>query len=168
MDAVIPNAMVTLVSSCAGSIPDAAASACLEAVARWRGAEGQTRGARISPPAWNLVATDLSNLCVNLSQEPTGWVGDPHDVTRVITARLSSLAGVARGLAAVAADAKSSDEIAAAVSGSIVNLEKVLQKVLTVTPKVTDPKVTDPPADSTMDARAAGGSVTLGLSLIHI
>ena len=42
VDAVIPNAMVALVSACgAGSIPDAAASACLEAVARWRGVEDE-------------------------------------------------------------------------------------------------------------------------------
>ena len=167
VDAVIPNAMVALVSACgAGSIPDAAASACLEAVARWRGVEGRTRGERISPPAWNLVATDLSNLCVSLSREPGEGDGDRVDVTRVITARLSSLAGVARGLAAVAADAKSSEEIAAAVSGSIVNLEKVLRKLLTVTPKVTDPPLAD--SASTMDARAAGWTAAAALLSVRL
>ena len=157
MDAVIPNAMMTLVSSCAGSIPDAAASACLEAVARWRGAEGATRGRESRHPrgiSWRPTCPTCASTSARNRQD--GWVIHV-DVTRVITARLSSLAGVARGLAAVAADAKSPEEIAAAVSGSIVNLEKVL----TGTPKVTDPNVTD--SASTMDARAAGWTAAAAL-----
>ena len=171
VERVIPNAMVTLVSSVmsipevSGSNPDAAASTCLECVARWRTAEARTRGSRISPPAWNLVATDLSNLAVSLSREPINEVGDPIDGVHVMTARLSSLAGVARGLAAVSSDAKSFDEIAAAVSGSIVNLEKVLQRLSTnITPKVTDPpKVADGAASILMDARAAGWTASAAL-----
>ena len=107
VDTVIPNAMVNLVRGvrdAAGSIPSDAAT-CLEAVARWRGAEVNTRGDRISPPAWNFVAADLCDLCVDLSSVDD--VGDDWDSSRYdrVCVRLNALGGVARALASVSVEA---------------------------------------------------------------
>ncbi|MDA9079972.1 hypothetical protein N9M16_00900 [Candidatus Dependentiae bacterium] len=133
VDLVIPSAMVNLVRGvrdAAGSIPSEAAT-CLEAVARWRGAEVNTRGDRISPPAWNFVAADLCDLCVDLSSVDDTIVGDDWDSSRYdrVCVRLNALGGVARGLASVAVDATDFEKIGSAISVSIVNLEKVITAV---------------------------------------
>ena len=124
MDAVIPNAMVALVSACgAGSIPDAAATVACAVAARWRGRRAPEAAESRRPRGiwWRPTYPTCASASAGNPRRAAMAI---FDVTGVITARLSSLAGVARGLAAVAADAKSSEEIAAAVSGSIVNLEK--------------------------------------------
>ena len=132
MDLVIPSAMVNLVRGvrdAAGSIPSEAAT-CLEAVARWRGAEVNTRGNRVSPPGWNFVAADLCDLCVDLSSVDD-WDSDDWDSSRYdrVCVRLNALGGVARGLASVAVDATDFEKIGSAMSVSIVNLEKVITAV---------------------------------------
>ena len=132
MDLVIPSAMVNLVRGvrdAAGSIPSEAAT-CLEAVARWRGAEVNTRGNRVSPPGWNFVAADLCDLCVDLSSVDD-WDSDDWDSSRYdrVCVRLNALGGVARGLASVAVDATDFEKIGSAISVSIVNLEKVITAV---------------------------------------
>ena len=130
VDDVIPSAMVNLVRGvrdAAGSIPSEAAT-CLEAVARWRGAEVKTRGNRVSPPGWNFVAADLCDLCVDLSSVD---VGDDWDSSRYdrVCVRLNALGGVARGLASVSVDATDFEKIGSAISVAIVNLEKVITAV---------------------------------------
>ena len=138
VDTVIPNAMVNLVRGvrdAAGSIPSDAAT-CLEAVARWRGAEVNTRGDRISPPAWNFVAADLCDLCVDLSSvdgtiDGRHLSGDDWDSSRYerVCVRLNALGGVARGLASVSVEATDFEKIGSAISVAIVNLEKVITAV---------------------------------------
>ena len=138
MDTVIPNAMVNLVRGvrdAAGSIPSDAAT-CLEAVARWRGAEVNTRGDRISPPAWNFVAADLCDLCVDLSSvdgtiDGRHLSGDDWDSSRYdrVCVRLNALGGVARALASVSVEATDFEKIGSAISVAIVNLEKVITAV---------------------------------------
>ena len=130
VDLVIPSAMVNLVRGVrapAGSIPSEAAT-CLEAVARWRGAEVKTRGNRVSPPGWNFVAADLCDLCVDLSSVDVGGDWDSSRYDRVCV-RLNALGGVARGLASVSVDATDFEKIGSAISVSIVNLEKVITAV---------------------------------------
>ena len=130
MDLVIPSAMVNLVRGvrdAAGSIPSEAAT-CLEAVARWRGAEVKTRGNRVSPPGWNFVAADLCDLCVDLSFVDVGGDWDSSRYDRVCV-RLNALGGVARGLASVAVEATDFEKIGSAISVAIVNLEKVITAV---------------------------------------
>ena len=130
VDLVIPSAMVNLVRGVrapAGSIPSEAAT-CLEAVARWRGAEVKTRGDRISPPGWNFVAADLCDLCVDLSSVDVGGDWDSSRYDRVCV-RLNALGGVARGLASVSVDATDFEKIGSAISVAIVNLEKVITAV---------------------------------------
>ena len=138
VDTVIPNAMVNLVRGvrdAAGSIPSDAAT-CLEAVARWRGAEVNTRGDRISPPAWNFVAADLCDLCVDLSSvdgtiDGRHLSGDDWDSSRYdrVCVRLNALGGVARALASVSVEATDFEKIGSAISVAIVNLEKVITAV---------------------------------------
>ena len=113
----------------AGSIPSEAAT-CLEAVARWRGAEVKTRGNRVSPPGWNFVAADLCDLCVDLSSVDD-WDSDDWDSSRYdrVCVRLNALGGVARGLASVSVDATDFEKIGSAISVSIVNLEKIITAV---------------------------------------
>ena len=127
---MIPSAMVNLVRGvrdAAGSIPSEAAT-CLEAVARWRGAEVKTRGNRVSPPGWNFVAADLCDLCVDLSFVDVGGDWDSSRYDRVCV-RLNALGGVARGLASVSVDATDFEKIGSAISVAIVNLEKVITAV---------------------------------------
>jgi hypothetical protein len=132
VDDVIPSAMVNLVRGVrapAGSIPSEAAT-CLEAVARWRGAEVKTRGNRVSPPGWNFVAADLCDLCVDLSSVDD-WDSDDWDSSRYdrVCVRLNALGGVARGLASVSVEATDFEKIGSAISVAIVNLEKVITAV---------------------------------------
>ena len=129
---MIPSAMVNLVRGVrapAGSIPSEAAT-CLEAVARWRGAEVKTRGNRVSPPGWNFVAADLCDLCVDLSSVDD-WDSDDWDSSRYdrVCVRLNALGGVARGLASVSVEATDFEKIGSAISVAIVNLEKVITAV---------------------------------------
>ena len=159
VDTVIPNAMVNLVRGvrdAAGSIPSDAAT-CLEAVARWRGAEVNTRGDRISPPAWNFVAADLCDLCVDLSSVD---VGDDWDSSRYdrVCVRLNALGGVARGLASVSVEATDFEKIGSAISVAIVNLEKVITAVTASRHEAT----------RVGDARAAGWTAAAALLSVPI
>ena len=161
MDLVIPSAMVNLVRGvrdAAGSIPSEAAT-CLEAVARWRGAEVKTRGNRISPPGWNFVAADLCDLCVDLSSVDD-WDSDDWDSSRYdrVCVRLNALGGVARGLASVSVDATDFEKIGSAVSVAIVNLEKVITAVTASRHEAT----------RVGDARAAGWTAAAALLSVPI
>lgn len=167
VDTVIPNAMVNLVRGvrdAAGSIPSDAAT-CLEAVARWRGAEVNTRGNRVSPPGWNFVAADLCDLCVDLSSvdgtiDGRHLSGDDWDSSRYerVCVRLNALGGVARGLASVSVEATDFEKIGSAISVAIVNLEKVITAVTASRHEAT----------RVGDARAAGWTAAAALLSVPI